>query len=227
MTKTDLSTEALLVRREIAEKATPGQWEPDEPYIKVITGDDPTDYVFLAWICPKSGEMGTHEQKANDAAHIAANSPDVVIDTIDELLRLRAENGRLKEGLENALHVNELRLAEVAKTLFTGIVEGISGGSESVMVQAGATCVHCNARFTSAEEAIAHDKVCPKHPATIRAERLENEADWLAENCWKKTGCEYIPTKDERGGMWCDECPHEHDCRKCWREAARKAVEEA
>lgn len=26
MTKTDLSTEALLVRREIAEKATPGPW---------------------------------------------------------------------------------------------------------------------------------------------------------------------------------------------------------
>lgn len=60
----------------------------------------------------------------------------------------------------------------------------------------------------------------------LRAEcaRLEREADWLAENCWKKTGCEYIPTKDERGGMWCDECPHEHDCRKCWREAARRAV---
>ena len=58
MTKTDLSTEALLVRREIAEKATPGPWKPDEPFevsrhIKAITGDGPTDYALLAWICPK------------------------------------------------------------------------------------------------------------------------------------------------------------------------------
>lgn len=60
----------------------------------------------------------------------------------EEVLRIQAENARLKEGLENALHVNGLRLAEVAKTLFTGIVEGISGDSESVRVQTGATCVH-------------------------------------------------------------------------------------
>lgn len=219
MPKTDLSTEALLVRRELAEKATPGPWKPDEPFevsrhIKAITGDGPTDYVFLAWICPKPGEMGTHEQKANDASHIAANSPDVVIATIDELLRLRAENGRLKEGLENALHVNELRLAEVAKTLFTGIAEGISGDSESVRVQTGATCVHCNACFTSAEDAIAHDKVCPKHPANIRAELLEKEAEWLANRlACIQSARDIEPQTRDQNPEW-------------WREAARKAVEE-
>lgn len=203
-----------------AKAATPGPWKPDEPFevsrhIKAITGDGPTDYVFLAWICPKPGEMGTHEQKANDASHIAANSPDVVIATIDELLRLRAENGRLKEGLENALHVNELRLAEVAKTLFTGIVEGISGGSESVMVQAGATCVHCNAHFTSAEDAIAHDKVCPKHPANIRAELLEKESEWLANRlACIQSARDIEPQTRDQNPEW-------------WREAARKAVEEA
>ena len=142
------------------------------------------------------------------------NSPDVVIATIDELLRLRAENGRLKEGLENALHVNELRLVEVAKTLFTGIVEGISGDSESILVQAGATCVHCNAHFTSAEEAIAHDKVCPKHPANIRAELLEHEADWLANRlACIQSGYDIEPETRDRSSEW-------------WRETARKAVEE-
>ena len=116
MPTTDLSTEALLVRREIAEKATPGPWKPDESFvvsrhIKAITGDGPTDYVLLAWICPKPGEMGTHEQKANDAAHFAANSPDVVIDTIDEVLRLRAECARLERELVGAIDVMECLLA--------------------------------------------------------------------------------------------------------------------
>lgn len=145
------------------------------------------------------------------------NSPDVVIATIDELLRLRAENGRLKEGLENALHVNGLRLAEIAKTLFTGMVEGISGSgdSESVRVQTGATCVHCNACFTSAEDAIAHDKVCPKHPANIRAELLEKEAEWLANRlACIQSARDIEPQTRDQNPEW-------------WREAARKAVEES
>ena len=113
------------------------------------------------------------------------------------------------------MHVNGLRLAEVAKTLFTGIVEGISGDSESVRVQTGATCVHCNARFTSAEEAIAHDKVCPKHPANIRAELLEKEAEWLANRlaCIQSQN-DIEPETRDRDTEW-------------WRETAREAVEGA
>lgn len=57
-------------------------------------------------------------------------------------------------------------------------------------------------------------------------ERLEKEADWLAEYCWKKPEAEYHPVREMRGGFYCGACPHDHDCRKCWREAARKAVEE-
>lgn len=187
---------------------------------------------------------------------LSTNSPDVVIATVDELLRLRAEleqykdsiqslryvanktlvdcnfrikenislkeevlriqaeNVRLKEELENALHVNGLRLAEIAK-IFTGMVEGISGDSESVRVQTGATCVHCNAHFTSAEEAIAHDKVCPKHPANIRAELLEHEADWLANRlACIQSGYDIEPETRDRSSEW-------------WRETARKAVEES
>lgn len=53
----------------------------------------------------------------------------------------------------------------------------------------------------------------------------EEEADWLAENCWKKPEVEYHPLREMRGGFFCDACPHDYDCRKCWREAARKAVE--
>lgn len=58
-----------------------------------------------------------------------------------------------------------------------------------------------------------------------KTDRLEREADWLAENCWKKPEAEYHPLREMRGGFFCDACPHDYDCRKCWREAARKAVE--
>lgn len=58
-----------------------------------------------------------------------------------------------------------------------------------------------------------------------QVERLEKEADWLAEYCWKKPEAEYHPLREMRGGFYCGACPHDHDCRKCWREAARKAVE--
>lgn len=194
MTKTDLSTEALLDRKAIAERATPGSWEH---IIKCGVGTDNGHTVPLRIAVTNFEE---------DATHIAANSPDVVIATIDELLRLREENARLKEGLENALHVNELRLAEIAKTLITGLAEGITGDSKSVTSQIRATCVHCNASFTSAEEATAHDNVCPKHPANIRAGRLEE----ALENLLRFAECQICRHEStHRGGnIWtiCDDC---------------------
>lgn len=98
MSKTDLSTEALLVRREMAEKATPGPWRrhPGRSLVVSMTSEDEPI------ICDA--------RKAADSAHIAANSPDVVIATIDELLRLREDNERLKEGLENLLRFAECQI---------------------------------------------------------------------------------------------------------------------
>ena len=107
MTKTDISTETLLARREMAERATPGPWEKD--------GDD----IYTEWSREEYPERGyeaevegfseirvattenyspdiSDDETAGNAAHIAANSPDVVIATVDELLRLREENERLE-----------------------------------------------------------------------------------------------------------------------------------
>ena len=133
----DRTTEALLARRALAEKATPGPWIRERGFL-----------VYGPWgDRPVSGEEGILNPA--DASHIAANSPDVVMADIDEILRLQAQ-----------------------------------------------------------------------------VERLEKEADWLAEYCWKKPEAEYHPVREMRGGFYCGACPHDHDCRKCWREAARKAVEE-
>lgn len=103
MTKTDLSTEALLARRELAEKATPGPWylaEEDADNL-LVTSNSRKEMVDIAkceMAHPEAGmeEPFASEQNAN-AQHIAANSPDVVIATIGELLRLREEKERLEK----------------------------------------------------------------------------------------------------------------------------------
>ena len=127
----DLSTESLLARRALAEKATPGPWFFTYNYTPIFDS---------------YGDTIGHIDKNSDAAFVAANDPTTVIATIGEIIRLRGE-----------------------------------------------------------------------------VERLEKEADWLAENCWKKTDCEDSPPRILRDGI-CYECSH--DCRKCWREAARRATEE-
>ena len=144
---TDRTTESLLARRELAEKATPGPWKSVYDYCVLpnIYEDRPANVLIAD--CSREHD---HDKKTKaNALYIAANSPDVVMDDIDEILRLRAQ-----------------------------------------------------------------------------VERLEKEADWLAENCWKKPEAEYHPLREMRGGFFCDACPYDYDCRKCWREAARKAVEE-
>ena len=82
----DLSNDALLKHRAIAEKATPGPWEPTcrkkVPLVRDSAGDD---VCRMLWHKP-----------TDTAAHIAANSPEVVKAHIDEILRLRAEVERLE-----------------------------------------------------------------------------------------------------------------------------------
>lgn len=137
MTEDSRTTESLLSRRALAEKATPGPWEVDKSEITSAV------YVETSW-----GHLICDSSDHGDAAHIAVSDPATVMADIDEILRLREQ-----------------------------------------------------------------------------VERLEKEADWLAEYCWKKPEAEYHPLREMRGGFYCGTCPHDHDCRKCWREAARKAVE--
>lgn len=88
MTNPDLSTEALMERRALAEKATPGPWMPGTA---LDTGTVRQGDGYILVDC----RLTTSDGIAN-AAHIAANSPDVAIATIDELLRLREENERMQ-----------------------------------------------------------------------------------------------------------------------------------
>lgn len=70
MTKTDISTEVLLVRREMAERATPGPWMPGTA-LDTGTVREGDGYILV------DCRLTTSDGIAN-AAHIAANSPDVM-----------------------------------------------------------------------------------------------------------------------------------------------------
>lgn len=106
MKNIDLSTEALLARRALAEKATPGKWK--------ITGVSAVNGCYchrLIYSDENPHHMITfmHNMSnckcAEDAAHIAANSPDVVIASINEILNLRAQVVRLEKEVDWLAHV--------------------------------------------------------------------------------------------------------------------------
>ena len=103
----DRSDAAMRKRLELADKATKGPWY--HPLAAIVgTKESPEDndatcVCFTEWGC--SGDP-----QAN-AAHIAANSPDVVRDDIEEIIRLRAENNELRienEALRNKSYLSDL-----------------------------------------------------------------------------------------------------------------------
>lgn len=85
----DRTSESLLARRALAKKATPEKWNllqtfaEDENYVGPQTWGDMGKAVCIC-------------RYAKDAQYIAANSPDVVMADIDEILRLREEIKRLE-----------------------------------------------------------------------------------------------------------------------------------
>ncbi|MDE7241674.1 hypothetical protein, partial [Desulfovibrio sp.] len=82
----DLSNEALLKHRAIAEKATPGPWHVLAPDVIFVCGQGKDEYLF-----ENPQEISTSlssEEHRDNAAHVAAHSPNVVIAHIDEIIRL-------------------------------------------------------------------------------------------------------------------------------------------
>lgn len=98
------SDAALRERLELAEKATKGPWIKR---YRDFLGEDgfgweskPTVEAEDKMIClfyDRDADADDVDNDEDDATHIAANSPDVVKADIAEILRLRAENGRLSK----------------------------------------------------------------------------------------------------------------------------------
>lgn len=96
MSNPERTIESLLASRALAEKATKGDWY-------MVRLPHPSDHfnvrasfsaANVEQICRCNAP--TDANKAN-AAHIATNSPDVVMADIDEILRLRAQVERLEK----------------------------------------------------------------------------------------------------------------------------------
>ena len=100
----DRSDAALRERLDLAEKATKGPWIKR---CRDFLGEDgfgweskPTVEAEDKMIClfyDRDADADDVDNDEDDAAHIAANSPDVVRADIEEILRLRAENERLNK----------------------------------------------------------------------------------------------------------------------------------
>lgn len=89
------TNEALLERRALAEKATEGPWEQASDADALMSDC----WRFIMAKREDASSIHSYEiadvsayGRREDAAHIAANSPDVVMADIDEIIRLRAEN---------------------------------------------------------------------------------------------------------------------------------------
>lgn len=120
MNVNDRTTEALLARRALAEQATPGPWYADSEGFRVRTQYTPLKKRTIGYACSNDfvcdlNDEEYHEylngkEQANTAAHIAANSPDVIMADIDEIVRLRREVRRLEDALDNIV----MRLREIS-----------------------------------------------------------------------------------------------------------------
>lgn len=162
----DRSTERLLQRKQIAEeagKANPGEWGTDIRYNLKMTA-----------VCAGNGEplcMMTDDEDVATATHIALSEPVTMKQDIDEIIKLRVENERLRGEVT--------RLNKEAEWL----VKMLSHYTED-----------CPLKFS-----LVYEEMFP------------------------------IPKIDGCEGTWSvDDCFHcsGRNPGQCWREAARKAVEE-
>lgn len=216
MTEDSRTTEALLARRALASKATPGPWKKG---IALRQGYG----VDAIWDC--SGALVADTEKSvspceeSDAAHIAANDPDVVMADIDEILRLRTENEKLRKsvGIQRGMVQEAYQTAALA---WGGeIPSPLPGHTHMTEEEACAMFDHLNCPWCGGS---GHVDDCDEADQAVKAilERLEKEADWLA-LVLANAGCG-IPLTEYIGEAVNGMSPPapEH-----WREAARKAVE--
>ena len=200
----DRSTERLLQRKKIAEeagKSHPGEWGTDIRY-----------NLKMSAVCADNGKplcIMTDDKDVATATHIALSAPGTTQQDIDEIIRLREENELL--ALENQ------RLT-------------VAGTNDEAYLL---TCLDI------IRKAVGMPVGSDWQQVAERVERLDKEADWLVkimffytEECPLKMKIQDelpIPKLDGCDGTWPDD--DYFDCtnstpEKCWREAARKAVED-
>lgn len=217
MIQNDRTTESLLARRGLAEEATPGPWKSVYDYCVLpnIYDDRPANVLIAD--CSREHD---HDKKTKaNALYIAANSPDVVMADIDEILRLRTENEKLRKSVEIQRGMVQEAYQTAALAWGGEIPSPLPGHTHMTEEEACAMFDHLNCPWCGGS---GHVDDCDEADQAVKAtlERLEKEADWLA-LVLANAGCG-IPLTEYIGEAVNGMSPPapEH-----WREAARKAVE--
>ncbi|WP_304736538.1 hypothetical protein [uncultured Desulfovibrio sp.] len=235
MIQNDRTTETLLSRRALAEKATPGPWKLEinfytySPYVMAKEKATDNYNTAIAWLCPRDPDMAL--EREIDAAHIAANSPEVVMADIDEILRLRAENKKLKKELDFSRKI-AAEQHEVAKQAWGGEIPSPLPGHKSMTEEEMvAMFEHLNCPWCGGSGHVGDCEEADQEVKT-RLERLDREADWLANQLGQDDNCPYIASGGDGFPDWCicidsyeDGFYCDESMKECWRKAARKAVE--
>lgn len=214
MTEDSRTTESLLTRRALAEKATPGPWKPGTSvFLK-----QETIIASMGYIAAEPIGV-SYPTTCYNFAHIAANSPDVVMADIDEILRLRTENEKLRKSVEIQRGMVQEAYQTAALAWGGEIPSPLPGHTHMTEEEACAMFDHLNCPWCGGS---GHVDDCDEADQAVKAtlERLEKEADWLA-LVLANAGCG-IPLTEYIGEAVNGMSPPapEH-----WREAARKAVE--
>lgn len=97
MTEDSRTTEALLARRALAEKATPGPWGQVIAGLERVVIDSKGTVVCTVCLDEDFSDKETERQVLANLYYIAVNSPAIVMADIDEILRLRAQVERLEK----------------------------------------------------------------------------------------------------------------------------------
>ena len=97
----DRSIESLLARRELAEKATPGPWGQVIAGLERVVIDSKGTVVCTVCLDEDFSDKETERQVLANLYYIAVNSPAIVMADIDEILRLRTENEKLRKSVRH------------------------------------------------------------------------------------------------------------------------------
>lgn len=95
------TTESLLARRELAEKTTSGPWRQVIAGLERVVIDSKGTVVCTVCLDEDFSDKETERQLLANFFHIAANDPSTVIADIDEILRLRTENEKLRKSVRH------------------------------------------------------------------------------------------------------------------------------
>lgn len=219
MFDSDRTTEALLARRALAEKATPGPWGQVIAGLERVVIDSKGTVICTVCLDEDFSDKETERQVLANLYYIAVNSPAIVMADIDEILRLRTENEKLRKSVEIQRGMVQEAYQTAALAWGGEIPSPLPGHTHMTEEEACAMFDHLNCPWCGGS---GHVDDCDEADQAVKAtlERLEKEADWLA-LVLANAGCG-IPLTEYIGESVNGMSPPapEH-----WREAARKAVE--